>query len=127
VPEVWELYVRCLITSGTSHSGVAVMEIVVLGLVQFGFGLKVLGLRFFDVGNLGWSVVVLGCVFSTLIAIFNIVDLFSFEASFLSECRNSTTLDALFYAFTHYHNVSELLGRTTHNMLVVWCLECVGK
>jgi len=64
----------------------------------------------FDVGNLGWSVVVLGWVFPTPVAIFNMVDLFSFEASFLSRCKNSTTLDALLYVFTHYHSISELLG-----------------
>jgi hypothetical protein len=59
--EVRELPARCLLASGTSHSRVAVMEVVVLGpFGNFHFGLKVLGLRFFDVGNLGWSVVVLG-------------------------------------------------------------------
>jgi hypothetical protein len=50
------------------------------------------------------------------------VDLFPFEASFLGGFRNSTTLDALLYTFTHYHSVSELLGRTTHHMLVIWRL-----
>jgi hypothetical protein len=68
-----------------------------------------------------------GMRFPTLVDIFNMVDLFSFEESFLSGCINSTTPDALLYAFTHYHNVSEFLGRTIHNMFVVWCLECVGK
>jgi hypothetical protein len=43
VPEVWELYILCLIASGTSHSGVAVMEVVVLGSFgnfHFGFWLE---------------------------------------------------------------------------------------
>jgi len=82
------------------------------------FGLKVLGLSFFcgrwrveiDVGNLGWSVVVLEWVFATPLAISNMVDLLTFEASFLGGCRNSITLNALLYALTHYHNVSELPG-----------------
>jgi hypothetical protein len=42
------------------------------------------------------------------------VNLFSFETSILNGCRNSTTLDALLYVLTHYHNISELLGQTTH-------------
>ena len=59
--EVRELPARCLIAYGTSHPRVAVMEVVVLGpFGNFHFGLKVLGLRFFDVGNLGWSMVALG-------------------------------------------------------------------
>jgi hypothetical protein len=28
----------------------------------------------------------------------------------------------LLYTFIHYHSVSELLGRTTHHMLVIWRL-----
>jgi hypothetical protein len=55
------------------------------------------------------------------------VDLLPFEASFLGGYRNSTTLDALLYAFTHYHNVHELLGQTTHHMHIIWRLECVDK
>jgi hypothetical protein len=74
------------------------------------FGFKVLGLRFFYSGNLGWGVVVLGWVFPSLIAISNMVDLLPFEASFLSGCRNSITLDALLYALTYYHSVSELMS-----------------
>ena len=41
--EVRELHARCLITSGTSHLGVTVMEVVVLepfGNFQFGFWLE---------------------------------------------------------------------------------------
>jgi len=79
-----------------------------LVISNLAFGLK--GLMFFYVGNLGWSVVVLGRVFPTFVSIFNMVDLLPFEASFLGGCRNSTTLDALFYAFTHYHSISELLS-----------------
>jgi hypothetical protein len=93
-----------------------------LVISNLAFGLKVLGLRFFYVGNLGWNVVVFRWVLLTLVAISNMVDLFPFEASFLGGFRNSTTLDALLYTFTHYHNVSELLGRTTHHMLVIWRL-----
>jgi hypothetical protein len=40
MPKVLELYDRCLIASGTSHSGVAIMEVIVLepfGNSQFGF------------------------------------------------------------------------------------------
>jgi hypothetical protein len=43
VSEVQELLARCLITSGTFHSGGAVMEVVVLGPFgnfQFGFWLE---------------------------------------------------------------------------------------
>jgi len=70
----------------------------------------------------GWSVVVLGWVFPTPVAISNMVDLLPFKALFLGGCKNSTTLDALLYALTYYHNISELLRRATHNMFVVWCL-----
>ena len=44
--EVLELYDRCLIASGTSHSGVAVMEVIVLepfSNFQFGFWLESYG------------------------------------------------------------------------------------
>jgi len=81
-----------------------------LVISNLAFGLKVLGLRFFNVGKLGWIVVVLGWVFPTSVAISNMDDLLPFEASFLSGCRNSTTLDALLYALTYYHSVSELLS-----------------
>jgi hypothetical protein len=67
------------------------MEIVVSGpfgnssLGNFQFFLEVLGLMFFffyvkwrDVGNLGWSVVVLKLVFPTLVVAFNVVDLLPF-------------------------------------------------
>jgi len=81
-----------------------------LVISNLAFDLKVLGLMFFNVGNLGWSVVVLGWVFPTPVAISNMVDLLPFEAIFLSGCRNSTTLDALLYALTYCHNVSELLS-----------------
>jgi hypothetical protein len=40
VSKVRELHVRCLIASGTSHSGAVVMEVVVFrpfGNFQFGF------------------------------------------------------------------------------------------
>jgi hypothetical protein len=80
-----------------------------LVIFNLAFGLKVLGLKFFYVGNLGCSVVVLGWVFSTPVAISNMVNLLPFEASFLNGCRNSTTLDALLYTLTYYHNISELL------------------
>jgi hypothetical protein len=61
VLEFLDLHARCSIASSTSHSGVAVIEVIVLEpFGNFQFGLKVIGLRFFDVGNLGWSVVVLG-------------------------------------------------------------------
>ena len=81
-----------------------------LVISNLAFGLKVLGLRFFNVGNLGWSVVVLGWVFPTPVAISNMVDLLPFEAAFLSGCINSTTFDALLYALTCCHNISELLS-----------------
>jgi len=55
------LHARCLIASSTSHSRVTVMEVVVLRpFINFQFGLKVLGIRFFYAGNLGCGVVVLG-------------------------------------------------------------------
>jgi hypothetical protein len=51
VPEVWELYARCLTAFGTSHLRVAVMEVVILGPFgnfslenfQFGFWLESFG------------------------------------------------------------------------------------
>jgi len=39
VLKVWELHVRCLIATGTSHLEVAIIEVVVLG----SFGNSVLG------------------------------------------------------------------------------------
>ena len=73
--------------------------------------------------------IVLEQVFPTLITIFNIIDLFSFtlKASFISGRRYSTTFYSLLYALSYCHNVSKLLGRTTHHMLITWCLERVGK
>jgi hypothetical protein len=67
--------------------------------------------------------------FSTLVAAFNMVGLFSFpfKASFLGGYKISTTPGFLFYALSYFHNVSELMCRTTHQMLVVRRLECVGK
>jgi hypothetical protein len=50
VLEVWELHARCLIASGTSHLGVAVIEVVVLrpfGNFQFGFWLESFGAQAF--------------------------------------------------------------------------------
>ena len=58
--EVLGLSARCSIAFDTSHSGVAVVEVVVLEpFSNFQFGLKVLRF-FFYVGNMRWSVVVLG-------------------------------------------------------------------
>ena len=48
--EVLELYDRCSIAFGTSHSGVAVVEVVVLepfGNFQFGFWLESYGAQGF--------------------------------------------------------------------------------
>jgi hypothetical protein len=66
-------------------------------------------------------VVVLELVFPTPIATFNMVNFlpFPFEASSLDGHENSTTLDSLLYVLNYYYNISELLGRTTHHMLVV--------
>jgi len=129
VPEVRELHAHCLTTSSTSHSGVVVMEVVLepFSNFQFDFWLESFGDQVFYVGNLVWSVVVLGWVFSTPVAISNMVNLLPFEASFLDGCRNSTTFDALLYMLTYYHNVSKLLSWATYHMFIVWCLECVSK
>jgi len=68
-------------------------------------------------------------VFPTPVATFNMVDLlsFPFEAFFLGGYGNSTTLNSLLYALNYCHNVSKLLCQTTNHMLVVQCLERVGK
>jgi len=52
---------------------------------------------------------------------------FPFKAFFFSGRKHSTTSDFLLYALSYCHSVNELLCRTTHHMLVVWCLEHVGK
>ena len=108
------------------------MEVAVLDSLVFG-----LRLRFFSkkrkveivVGDLRWSVVVLEWIFPTHVATFNIVDLlpFTLKAFFLSGHKNSTTFYSLLYALSYCHNISKLLGRTTHYMLVVGHLERVGK
>jgi hypothetical protein len=92
-----------------------------LGNFQFGFWLGSFGAHVFfcgkwrveiDVGNLGWSVVVLEGVSPTYITTFNMVDLLPFplKASFLNERRNSTTLNSLLYALSYCHNISKLLS-----------------
>ena len=67
VPEVRELHARCLIASGTSHSGVAVMEVVVLGPFgnfQFGFWLESFGAQVFWCWQFGMECGSFGVSFS---------------------------------------------------------------
>ena len=73
--------------------------------------------------------VVLKLVFPTPIVTFNMVNLlpFFFEDLLLDGHRSYNTHDSLFDMLNCCHNVSELLGRTTHHMLIVRCLERVGK
>jgi len=106
------------------------MEVVVLvpfGNFQFGFWLESFGAQVFLCQQLGMEYGSFGMSFSYPCSHLQLGDLFPLKASFISGYKNSTTLDALLYTFTHYHSVSELLGRTTHHMLIVWRFECVGK
>jgi len=66
-------------------------------------------------------VVVFELVFSTPVATSKMVSLlhFPFEVYFLSGLGNSTTSDSLLDMLSYCHNVSELLCRTTHHILVV--------